>query len=325
VRTPLRARFAPSPTGDLHLGGALTAVAAWCLARSTGGATILRVEDLDQPRVVPGSEARQHEDLAWLGLDWDEGPDEGGGLGPYRQTERTGLYEAALDDLTAQGRTYPCDCSRAEIARVASAPHDGEELVYPGLCRDRTPGRPMRRPPAIRLRLEPNDAVPWDDGLRGAIDGSLVQAGGDFVLRRGDGVFAYQLAVAVDDLAMQVEAVVRGDDLVTSTPRQLLLMELWETRGRLAWARGARPRYWHLPLVRAADGSRLAKRAHGVTLRDVRASGVEPATVVGALGQALGLLPPREAVTATALAELVAQAGTSPAFSREPWRVPAGW
>lgn len=298
----MRTRFAPSPTGDLHLGGALTALGAWWMARSTGGTTVLRVEDLDRPRVVPGAEARQREDLAWLGLDWDEGPGTEGPVGPYRQTERIARYDAALLALEAMGRTYPCDCSRAEIARVASAPHEGEEIRYPGTCRDRDPARALRRPPSIRLRVEERDEVAWEDGVRGPIDPGLLRAGGDFVLRRADGVYAYQLAVAFDDLVMGVTDVVRGDDLVASTPRQLLLMRLWQQSALPGMSAHRLPRYWHVPLVRAPDGTRLAKRTPGATVREARAAGVPPAVVVGRLACALGLTPSDSPILAADLA-----------------------
>ena len=318
----MRTRFAPSPTGDLHFGGAFTALASWWFARSRGGATVLRVEDLDRPRVVAGSEERQREDLAWLGLDWDEGPGSGGPVGPYRQTERNALYEEAMDALASEGRTYLCDCSRAEIARVASAPHEGEEVVYPGTCRDLCPTRPMRRPPATRLRVEPRDDVSWVDGVLGAVDVRVLRAGGDFVLRRADGVFAYQLAVAVDDLAMGITDVVRGDDLVASTPRQILLMQLWR-HAALPWAVGApAPRYWHLPLVRAADGSRLAKRGAFTTVRDVRAAGVAAERVIGQLGHALGIVSSPDPVGAR---ELARRAPPGATFQATPWVPPSRW
>jgi len=304
VQSRFATRFAPSPTGDLHLGGAFTALASWWLARSTGGKTVLRVEDLDRPRVVAGAEARQMEDLAWLGLDWDEGP--------FHQTERTALYDEALAALTAEGRTYLCDCSRAEIARVASAPHEGEEVVYPGTCRDKARDRALRRPAAVRLRLEPGDTIAWTDGVVGPVGPQLLHVGGDFVLRRGDEVFAYQLAVAVDDLAMGITAVVRGDDLVPSTPRQLLLMQLLH---------GTAPQYWHLPLVRARDGSRLAKRTAGSTLRELRAKGVMAEEVVGQLAHGLGLVPTSEPLTARALV----QQARDGAFRSTPWCMPAPW
>jgi len=173
----MRARFAPSPTGDLHVGGAWTALAAWALARSAHGATVLRVEDIDPPRVVAGSAARIEEDLAWLGLDWDEGPREGGKHAPYTQSARAAIYETALEKLA--GLTYPCDCSRAEIARVASAPHPGEEMVYPGTCRDADPSREMKRPPAIRLRVPAGTTIAFDETV-GKAPAARVEAAGAF-------------------------------------------------------------------------------------------------------------------------------------------------
>jgi glutamyl-tRNA synthetase len=286
-----RGRFAPSPTGALHLGSALTALLAWLHARAAGGAFVMRVEDLDGPRVVPGAEAEQLDDLRWLGLDWDEGPDVGGPHAPYRQSERTDRYVAALDALAARDLVYWCDCSRAEIARVASAPHAGDEGPrYPGTCRPHgLRPRAFRRPPAVRLAVPPG-AVVVDDALQGPIRQDVAAAVGDFVLRRGDGVFAYQLAVVVDDLAMGVTHVVRGADLLGSAPRQALLARLLG---------GTPPRTAHGPLLLAPDGTRLAKRAHGVALRDHRAAGTAPGDVVAALATRLGLPParhPRELV-----------------------------
>jgi glutamyl-tRNA synthetase len=298
----VRTRFAPSPTGDLHLGSAWTALASWVLARREGGAHVLRVEDLDTPRVVPGSEARIVDDLRWLGLDWDEGP--------IRQSARGALYEEAIARLAAQGLVYPCDCSRAEIARVASAPHPGEEAIYPGLCRDLDPGRPMKRSPALRVRV-PDERVAYADAVVGPVEQNLAREVGDFVLRRGDGVFAYQLAVVVDDLAMGITDVVRGADLVSSTPRQIWLARML----------GAEPpRYAHLPLVVAADGSRLEKRTRGASVRELRDRGVAPERILGEIAFGLGLAP----TPAPASARAVASAGASEAiyWRRDPWPIP---
>jgi len=278
---PYRGRFAPSPTGPLHLGSAAAALVAWLSARARGGAFVLRVEDLDTPRVVPDAEAAQAHDLRWLGLDWDEGPDVGGPYGPYRQSERQARYEAALAALERRGLLYLCDCSRAEIARVASAPHAGDDGPrYPGTCRayGMRP-RAWKRPPAVRLAVPDRDVVVLD-ALQGRVVQNVQRTVGDFVLRRGDGVWAYQLAVVVDDVAMGITEVVRGADLLGSAPRQALLAELL----------GARPpAFAHLPLLVAPDGTRLAKRAHGVALRDHREAGVPPARVVARLARALGL------------------------------------
>ncbi len=295
-------RFAPSPTGDLHLGGAWTALASWVWARRAGGAMALRVEDLDPPRVVRGAEARVLEDLAWLGLDW--------GGKPVRQSERGAFYEQAVAALGRAGLIYPCDCSRAEIARVASAPHAGEEVVYPGTCRDRDRSRGMRRTASLRVRV-PDEVVAFDDGIQGTIEQNLAREVGDFVVRRGDGAFAYQLAVVLDDVEMRVTDVIRGADLLSSTARQI-----W-----LARALGADPpRYAHVPLVVAPDGSRLEKRSLAPTVRALREAGVAPERVVGELALGLGLADTNAPVTPRELA--AACAGREIAWRGEPWRVP---
>jgi glutamyl-tRNA synthetase len=228
-------RFAPSPTGDLHLGNLRTALLAWLFARQGGGRFLMRMEDLDTGRVRPGAAERQLADLRAIGIDWD---------GPVvRQSERLDLYAAALGRLD----TYPCFCTRAEIREAASAPH-GPVGAYPGTCRElsereRAEREAAGRPPALRVRAD------------GTVD--------DFVVRRGDGAFAYNLAVVVDDAEMGVDQVVRGDDLADSTPRQV-----W-----LARTLGLRvPEYVHVPLVLGPDGARLAKRHGAVTLRDLSAS-----------------------------------------------------
>jgi glutamyl-tRNA synthetase len=277
-----RGRFAPSPTGDLHIGSVATALVTWLAARSAGGRLVLRIEDLDGPRVVPGCAERQMADLEWLGLDWDEGPDRGGEDAPYRQSERSAAYEAALHHLRERGLLYFCDCSRAEVARIASAPHVGEEGPrYPGLCRRYgVAERRWRRPPALRLAV-PDRTVELVDRLQGPVRQDVRASVGDFVLKRGDGVYSYQLAVVVDDLAMGITEVVRGSDLLSSAPRQVLLAELLGGRA---------PGYAHAPLVVAGDGARLAKRARGVSLRDHRAAGRPAGRVVADVARMLGLL-----------------------------------
>ena len=292
MRTGHRGRFAPSPTGDLHLGSAATALVAWLAARSAGATFVLRVEDIDVPRVVAGCETRQVDELRWLGLDWDEGPDVGGDRGPYRQSQRLASYEEALERLRAAGLTYLCDCSRAEIARVASAPHAGDEGPrYPGTCRafGHAP-REFRRAPAVRLAVPPGEVVVVDR-WQGEVRQDVAREVGDFVLRRGDGVFAYQLAVVVDDLAMGIEEVVRGADLLESAPRQALLARLL----------GAEPPgFAHAPLVVGPDGERLAKRARGVPLRDRREAGETGPAVLGHLARLLGLVAPGDPAPASA-------------------------
>jgi glutamyl-tRNA synthetase len=319
--TVVRTRFAPSPSGDLHLGGAWAALVSWLVARREGtgrGQVVLRIEDLDPPRIVHGSEARITEDLAWLGLDADESPAAGGPYVPYRQSERGALYRAAVAELAARGLVYPCDCSRAEIARVASAPHPGEELVYPGTCRDRSPHRPMRRDPALRLRVPPasssSSRVTIRDERLGDFTQDLGREVGDFVLVRGDGVFSYQLAVVVDDLAMRITDVVRGADLLASTPRQVALMA--------ALAPGSTPpRYLHVPLMTGADGDRLAKRAAGLTVRELRDRGHGAEAILGALGFALGLTDDAGPRSSGELARLAASRPF--VFRADPLRVPA--
>jgi glutamyl-tRNA synthetase len=293
-----RGRFAPSPTGDLHLGSAACALVAWAWARSRGGAFVLRVEDIDTPRVKAGVESRQLDDLRWLGLDWDEGPDVGGAHAPYRQSERVAAYDAALASLAERGLIYFCDCSRADIARIASAPHEGDEGPrYPGTCRELgLRERAWKRSPAIRLKVPDRD-VRVDDLLQGSFTENVWRRVGDFVLRRGDGVYAYQLAVVVDDLAMGVSDVVRGADLLGSTARQMLLAELLGA---------SPPRYAHHAMVMAEDGGRLAKRGGGATLRDERDAGADGRAVLAVLGGALGLAPKnraRGAMTAAEIAE----------------------
>ncbi len=303
-----RTRFAPSPTGDLHLGGAWTALASWVVARLGGGVSVLRVEDLDTPRVVTGSQERIEDDLLWLGLAWDEGP--------AKQSERSSLYDRAVERLAERGLVYPCDCSRAEIARAASAPHagqEGPETLYPGTCRDRDPSRPMRRPPALRFRVA-NERVSYEDGIQGPIAQQLDRDVGDFVLKRGDGLFAYQLAVVVDDLAMDITHVVRGADLAPSTPRQIAL----------ARALGASaPVYAHVPLVVGNDGARLEKRTPGGTVRQLRDAGVPAERLVGALAWGLGLTQTNAPISPSQIVQM--NGGRKVTWRRDPWRIPSSW
>jgi glutamyl-tRNA synthetase len=282
-----RGRLAPSPTGPFHLGNGRTALLAWLAARAAGGALVMRVEDLDLPRVRPGMEAGILAALRWLGLGWVEGPDRGGPAGPYRQSERGGRYQAALTQLREAGLVYPCFCSRAEIAAVAQAPHgpvdDGPR--YPGTCRGLSAGevawRTAARRPAWRLRVEPGE-VRFDDAVHGPCRFEPAAETGDFVVMRADGVAAYQLAVVVDDAAMGITEVVRGDDLLSSTARQLLL---YAALGLPA------PRFAHAPLVLGEDGERLAKRSGARSLGELREAGVAPEAVVGWLAASCGLAP----------------------------------
>lgn len=274
-------RFAPSPSGDLHLGNLRTALLAWLFARSTDRDFLMRIEDLD--RVREGAEARQLADLQAIGLDWD---------GPLtRQSERTALYDDAIARLTAAGMTYECFCTRREILEAASAPH-APDGAYPGTCRTLTAeGRASKtRPPALRLRADVTD-FSIDDVVLGRFHGQV----DDFVLRRVDGVAAYNLAVVVDDGEQGIDQVVRGDDLLSSSPRQAYLAALLEL---------PTPTYAHVPLALNAQGKRLAKRDGAVTLEDQAAMGLGPFDVLALLAQSLELADPGEAVT---VADLLAR------------------
>lgn len=268
------------------------------VAARAGGVSVLRIEDIDTPRVVRGAAERIVEDLDWLGLSWDEGPDVGGPFGPYVQSACTSRYAEAIEALRARGLVYQCDCSRAEIAArqsalraeqeprttEASAPH-GEELAYPGTCRDLPADREMKRPPALRVRLPEQARVTFQDGVVGKVTENVTDQCGDFVLQRGDGLYAYHLAVSVDDLAMKITHVVRGQDLLTSTARQLLLMRL------LGASQADLPCYTHVPLVLGRDGARLAKRDPRMIVRELRAQGTAPEVVLGVLARGLGIVP----------------------------------
>ncbi|HSZ83870.1 MAG TPA: tRNA glutamyl-Q(34) synthetase GluQRS [Polyangia bacterium] len=295
-----RGRYAPSPTGAIHLGNARTALLAWLDARAAGAAFVMRIEDLDRARVPPEAEARLLDDLRWLGLDWDEGPDRGGAWGPYRQSERVARYDDAIARLLAAGRAFPCACSRADVARAASAPHAGdeEEPRYAGTCRgvpvDEIEARAAAQGRAPAIRFDGDGArLSFVDLVHGEV-ASGRQGVDDFVLRRADGTAAYQLAVVVDDAAMEITRVVRGDDLLASTPRQLALY---------AALGAAPPSFGHVPLVLAPGGARLAKRTRPTSLAELRARGVAPEAVVGALAASAGLRAPGAQARARDLVE----------------------
>jgi glutamyl-tRNA synthetase len=254
----------------------------------------MRVEDLDGPRVRPGLEGRILAELLWLGLDWDFEPDLAGWPGSpgavaervYRQSERLPAYREALERLRRAGLAYPCFCSRAEIARSSQAPHASDEGPrYPGTCRDlpeaEREARGRARPPAWRCRV-PEGTVAFEDGVHGAQGFDVSSTVGDFVVMRGDGVPSYQLAVTVDDAAMGITDVVRGDDLLASTARQVLLYRALGLRA---------PRFAHVPLVTGPDGERLAKRHGALSIGQLRDRGADPRAVVGLLAGLSGLAP----------------------------------
>jgi glutamyl-tRNA synthetase len=296
-------RFAPSPTGDLHLGNLRTALVAWLFARSSGGRFVVRMEDLDRVTSSEEHERRQLADLSAIGLDWDEEI--------VRQSERFDRYDDAIDQLDADGLTYPCYCTRREIREAASAPHGAApEGAYPGTCRDLTAAERSERevagrPPALRLRTA-GEVVGFTDRIAGAAEAVV----DDVVLRRNDGVPAYNLAVVVDDADQRVEEVVRGNDLLLSTPRQIHL-------GRMLGL--AQPIYAHVPMVLGHDGSRLAKRHGAVTLLALAYSGVQPADVLDRLATSLEMTAPGEHVSASALVDRFDPA----ALPRQPWIIDA--
>jgi len=277
-------RFAPSPTGGLHLGNARSFLAAWLLARFDQGRMIFRTEDLDAGRARAEAALAAIDDLRWLGLEWDEGPDLGGPSAPYVQSQRTSHYRSALERLIDAELVYPCTCTRAEVARMASAPHaDDAPPAYPGTCSGRAAADANElteagRCFAWRFRAR-SQCVDWIDEIQGPRSHELDRIGGDFIVARDGDVFSYQLAVTVDDAAMGVNQVVRGDDLLDSTPRQILLQRALEF---------ARPAYFHLGLVLDTDGKRLAKRDFAVKIGQFRSRAVPAERIVGALARSLG-------------------------------------
>lgn len=265
-------RFAPSPTGPLHTGSLVAAVGSWLMAKRVGGQWLLRIDDLDGPRCRQEFEDDILRTLERFSLCWD------GAI--TRQSDTTAAYSEAFEHLREMGAVYPCGCSRSEIARSASAPHPGEEIPYPGNCRSGLPAG--REPRAWRLHTE-GITVAFDDLRHGRIVTELERSG-DFVIKRAEGFFAYQLAVVVDDHLTGVNQVVRGDDLLDSTPRQVLIHQL------LGWPL---PAYCHLPLVTAPDGGKLSKRDNTVSLADGRMAGNESELLSWCL-QFLGLVIPEE-------------------------------
>ena len=280
-----RGRLAPSPTGALHLGNARSFLIAWLSIRSQHGSLVLRIEDLDHPKVKPNAVDEALEDLKWLGLDWDEGPDKGGDCAPYTQSLRRNYYRDALNRLSKN--VYPCVCSRKDVENAQSAPHIDEQvgmMAYSGTCRHRFENwndavkfLSGDRIPAWRFNMTKEmsaTAFAFEDGFYGRHELDVYEKIGDFVLARDKDGAGYTLAVVVDDALMGITEVVRGDDLLDATHCQIALQK---TLGFNT------PAYYHVPLVVAEDGRRLAKRHGDTRIRSLRESGISGETIVGLL------------------------------------------
>jgi glutamyl-tRNA synthetase len=290
---PLDGRYAPSPTGPLHLGNLRTALLAWLFARSAAARFLLRIEDLDPGRSREQWIGHQLGDLAALGIDWDGEP--------VRQSSRAALYQEALEHLRAEGLVYECFCTRAEIREAASAPQGKAGPLYPGTCRELTAAqreerRASGRPPALRVRAD-RARVGFEDRVLGPFEGVV----DDLVVRRNDGAHAYNLAVIVDDAEQGIAEVVRGADLLDATPGQLWLAERLDIEAPRSYA--------HVPLMLGDDGARLAKRHGAVTLEDRQALGQDAAAVLAELAASVGLAENEERPSAR---ELVARFGALP-------------
>ena len=281
-------RFAPTPSGRMHLGNVFSALMAWASVRSQNGSLILRVEDLDIRAHNPQYTSLLLDDLQWLGLTWDKGP--------YYQSRRTELYQEALLDLRQQGLLYPCFCSRADL-HAAQAPHASDgTYVYAGTCRNLSQSErkelSSHKIPATRIHV-PNKIYAFEDKVYGSTSQNLAESCGDFIVQRADGVFAYQLAVVVDDADMGITEVVRGSDLLSSTPRQLYLQDVLGL---------SHPTYAHLPLLVAPDGRRLSKRNHDLDLGVLRSQGKTPEEILGFLAYCVGLTEENEPLSAVQIA-----------------------
>lgn len=272
-------RLAPSPTGALHLGNVRTFMVAWLRARSLGGRIIMRMEDLDHPKDKPGAAAQAIDDLRWLGFDWDD---------EFTQSARRSIYRAALDRLVAAGLCYPCICSRRDVEAAQSAPHAGEQLFYPGTCRDRfaswheAAAAISPRIPCWRFRTPCDSRVSFRDSFAGEFTQDVSATLGDFPVARDPDGAGYTLAVVVDDAAMGVTEVVRGDDLLAATPAQILLQRALSL---------PTPQYCHVPLVVGPDGRRLAKRHGDTRISSFRNAGWPPERIIGLLAASCGWLP----------------------------------
>ena len=281
-------RFAPTPSGRMHLGNVFSALMAWASVRSQNGSLILRIEDLDIRAHNPQYTSLLLDDLQWLGLTWDRGP--------FFQSKRTELYQDALLKLKQQKLLYPCFCSRADL-HAAQAPHASDgTYVYAGTCRNLSQSErkelSSHKIPATRIHV-PNKIYAFEDKVYGSTSQNLAESCGDFIVQRADGVFAYQLAVVVDDADMGITEVVRGSDLLSSTPRQLYLQDVLGL-SHLTYA--------HLPLLVAPDGRRLSKRNHDLDLGVLRSQGKTPEEILGFLAYCVGLTEENEPLSAVQIA-----------------------
>ena len=283
--TPMKGRFAPSPTGYMHLGNVWVALLSWLSVRLQGGRWVLRIEDIDTARSKPALAEELMNDLEWLGLTWDEGPRVGGPDGPYYQSERSDYYESIIGQWATAGAVYPCYCNRARLLQIASAPHEGEAPVYyDGHCRHLTEAEraeaSSRKTPSLRRAVFEPAIVSWCDYWQGSQSQLIRPEADDFVVRRADGMYAYNLAVVADDAAMGITEIIRGYDLLDATGIQLWLYE------QLGFPV---PHYGHVPLLIDSEGARLSKRQHSITIRELREAGYTAADIIGRLASMAGL------------------------------------
>lgn len=296
--TKIKGRFAPTPSGFLHLGNIFCSLLAWLHAKSQGGSIVLRIEDLDSLRCPKSNADRLAQDLEWLGLTWDEGAYCSSNSGEYFQSQRFAIYAHYLDQLQQQGNVYPCFCSRNELHTV-NAPHlsDGR-VIYPGTCYKLTPeqrlAKTKTRKPAYRLHV-PDANIHFTDGIYGHQVFNLATENGDFIVQRSDGVYAYQLAVTIDDALMGITEVVRGWDLLSSAPLQIYLHRL------LGFTP---PSYTHIPLLVAPDGRRLAKRDHDMDVELIRKEYSSPEPLIGYLAYLAGQLEHPEPISTNELLKI---------------------
>ena len=263
-----RGRIAPTPTGYLHLGHARTFLEAQMRARKAKGVLLMRIEDLDGARCKPEFADAVYEDLKWAELEWDEGPDLGGDFGPYVQSERRAFFQDAWTRLRELGLIYPCDCSRKDVALATTAPHeDGGEHIYPGTCRTKRKKLGEEDGDAVnwRFRVPDGEVIRFVDQRMGELSFVAGKDFGDFLVWRKDGIPSYELAVVADDIAMKITEVVRGEDLLVSTARQIMLYRAFGCET---------PKWYHCPLVLDSEGKRLAKRDSAMGLRELRERGV---------------------------------------------------